>query len=94
LHPEISVFTPQNIPSEVKPDLPREENSPAAAMVPEEIPDEGVSLNDVVRNVEKQMILKSLEKTSWNKQKAAKLLNLKRTTLIEKIKKYQDQAKE
>ncbi len=94
LHPETSVFTPQNIPSEVKPDLPCEENSSAAAMVPEEIPDEGVSLNDVVRNVEKQMILKSLEKTSWNKQKAAKLLNLKRTTLIEKIKKYQDQAKE
>ena len=59
-------------------------------MVPEEIPEEGVSLNDMVRSVEKQMILKSLEKTSWNKQKAAKLLKLKRTTLIEKIKKYQE----
>jgi sigma-54 specific flagellar transcriptional regulator A len=90
LNPDITVFTPQNIPAEVKPDLPCEEEGSAAAMVPEEIPDEGVSLNDVVRNVEKQMILKSLEKTSWNKQKAAKLLNLKRTTLIEKIKKYQE----
>lgn len=89
LNPDATVFTPQNIPTEVKPDLPCEEEGSAAAMVPEEIPDEGVSLNDVVRNVEKQMILKSLEKTSWNKQKAAKLLNLKRTTLIEKIKKYQ-----
>jgi transcriptional regulator with PAS, ATPase and Fis domain len=89
LNPDASVFTPQNIPPEVKPDLPYEEEGSAAVMVPEEIPDEGVSLNDVVRNVEKQMILKSLEKTSWNKQKAAKLLNLKRTTLIEKIKKFQ-----
>ena len=89
LNPDASVFTPQDIPAEVKPDLPCEEEGSTAAMVPEEIPDEGVSLNDVVRNVEKQMILKSLEKTSWNKQKAAKLLNLKRTTLIEKIKKYQ-----
>jgi transcriptional regulator with PAS, ATPase and Fis domain len=89
LNPDATVFTPQNIPAEVKPDLPCQEEGAAATMVPEEIPDEGVSLNDVVRNVEKQMILKSLEKTSWNKQKAAKLLNLKRTTLIEKIKKYQ-----
>jgi transcriptional regulator with PAS, ATPase and Fis domain len=90
LNPDATVFTPQNIPAEVKPDLPYEEDSPAAVTVPDEIPDEGVSLNDVVRNVEKQMILKSLEKTSWNKQKAAKLLKLKRTTLIEKIKKYQE----
>ncbi len=89
LNPDATVFTPQNIPAEVKPDLPYEEDSPAAVTVPDEIPDEGVSLNDVVRNVEKLMILKSLEKTSWNKQKAAKLLKLKRTTLIEKIKKYQ-----
>jgi sigma-54 dependent transcriptional regulator, flagellar regulatory protein len=62
----------------------------AMNIVPDDIPDEGVSLNDVVRNVEKRMILQSLEKTAWNKQKAAKLLNVKRTTLIEKIKKFQD----
>jgi sigma-54 specific flagellar transcriptional regulator A len=86
LNPECTVFLPKDIPSEVKPDMPGEEGLNA---VPDEIPDEGVSLNDVVRNVEKRMILKSLEKTAWNKQKAAKLLNVKRTTLIEKIKKYQ-----
>jgi transcriptional regulator with GAF, ATPase, and Fis domain len=90
LNPDSTVFTPQNIPTEVKPDLPCDEEGSAAVMVPEEIPEEGVSLNDMVRSVEKQMILKSLEKTSWNKQKAAKLLKLKRTTLIEKIKKYQE----
>jgi transcriptional regulator with GAF, ATPase, and Fis domain len=90
LNPDATVFTPQNIPTEVKPDLPCDEEGSAAVMVPEEIPEEGVSLNDMVRSVEKQMILKSLEKTSWNKQKAAKLLKLKRTTLIEKIKKYQE----
>jgi len=90
LNPETTVFTPQNIPTEVKPDLPCDEEGSAAVTVPEEIPEEGVSLNDMVRSVEKQMILKSLEKTSWNKQKAAKLLKLKRTTLIEKIKKYQE----
>jgi transcriptional regulator with PAS, ATPase and Fis domain len=87
LNPGCTVFLPGDIPSEVKPDMPKEEGLNA---VPDEIPDEGVSLNDVVRSVEKRMILKSLEKTSWNKQKAAKLLNVKRTTLIEKIKKYQE----
>jgi transcriptional regulator with PAS, ATPase and Fis domain len=87
LNPEVDVFVPANIPDEVKPDMPPDKG---IHCVPDEIPDEGVSLNDVVRNVEKQMILKSLEKTAWNKQKAARLLNVKRTTLIEKIKKYQE----
>jgi len=94
LNPEATIFTPKDIPSEVKPDLPNAENGGGGGMIPEEIPDEGVSLNDVVRNVEKRMILQSLEKTSWNKQKAAKLLNLKRTTLIEKIKKFQEPGME
>jgi transcriptional regulator with PAS, ATPase and Fis domain len=87
LNPETNVFLPKDIPPEVKPDLKQDDSMGA---VPDEIPDEGVSLNDVVRNVEKRMILKSLEKTAWNKQKAAKLLNVKRTTLIEKIKKFQE----
>lgn len=87
LNPEASVFMPKDVPDEVKPDLPEEEG---AAYVPDEIPDEGFSLTEVVRNVEKRLILKSLEKTAWNKQKAAELLQVKRTTLIEKIKKIQE----
>jgi sigma-54 specific flagellar transcriptional regulator A len=35
------------------------------------------------------LILQSLEKTKWVKNKAAQLLNLNRTTLVEKIKRYQ-----
>jgi len=91
LNPEADVFLPKDIPGEVKPDVQKEEGS---NFIPDDIPEEGVSLNDVVRNIEKRMILKSLEKTSWNKQKAAKLLNVKRTTLIEKIKKFQDDENE
>ncbi len=40
-----------------------------------------------VESFENQMILKALERTGWNKNKAAKILNLNRTTLVEKIKK-------
>ncbi len=86
LNPESEVFLPKDVPDEVKPDMPEEESS---VVIPDEIPDEGLSLTEAVRNVEKTLILKSLEKTSWNKQKAAELLKVKRTTLIEKIKKLQ-----
>lgn len=89
LNPDIQIFMPKDVPDEVKPDLPREEQ--ADNSVPDEIPDEGISLTDAVRNMEKRLILKSLEKTAWNKQKAAELLKVKRTTLIEKIKKMQQE---
>ncbi|MCP5108503.1 MAG: sigma-54-dependent Fis family transcriptional regulator, partial [bacterium] len=87
LNPDAPIFMPKDVPGEVKPDLPKEETD---TVIPDEIPDEGFSLTEVVRSVEKRLILKSLEKTAWNKQKAAELLNVKRTTLIEKIKKIQE----
>jgi DNA-binding NtrC family response regulator len=43
----------------------------------------------VVSDFENELILKALEKTDWNKNKAATLLKLNRTTLVEKIKKRQ-----
>ncbi|NQZ96330.1 MAG: hypothetical protein HRU01_07465, partial [Myxococcales bacterium] len=52
-----------------------------------ELSPEGLSLRDVTDRFETDLILKALEKTHWNKNRAAKLLGLNRTTLIEKIKK-------
>jgi DNA-binding NtrC family response regulator len=51
------------------------------------IPPEGLSFNNVVDQVETDMILQALEQTHWNKNRAATLLGLNRTTLLEKIKK-------
>ena len=51
--------------------------------------DEGINLNSAVTEFEKALILQSLEKTKWVKNKAAQLLNLNRTTLVEKIKRHQ-----
>jgi len=51
-----------------------------------EIPEEGINFQNVVTDMERELILQSLRKTNGNKKLAAKLLNLKRTTLIEKIK--------
>ena len=50
------------------------------------IPDGGVDFDTVVSQLERQLILKSLEIASGNKKQAADLLGLKRTTLIEKLK--------
>jgi transcriptional regulator with PAS, ATPase and Fis domain len=49
---------------------------------------DGISLNNAVSEFEKALILESLEKTKWVKNKAAKLLQLNRTTLVEKIKRH------
>jgi DNA-binding NtrC family response regulator len=52
-----------------------------------ELPAEGLSLNRAVEELEKSLISQALIRTEWNKNRAAQLLDLNRTTLIEKIKK-------
>src|SRR5204862_4057583 len=69
-------------------DLPDEiQNRDTLNFVPLiEIPEEGINFQNVVTDMERELILQSLRRTNGNKKLAAKLLNLKRTTLIEKIK--------
>ncbi|AJE04492.1 sigma-54-dependent transcriptional regulator [Geobacter pickeringii] len=57
---------------------------PSEAMA---LPDSGICLNTVVEEFENGLIMQALKKTGGNKKEAALLLNLKRTTLIEKLKK-------
>ena len=53
----------------------------------EDVLDKDLNLNEAVKDYEKRLILEALEKSNWVKTKAAKLLNINRTTLVEKIKK-------
>ncbi|MFW6297850.1 MAG: helix-turn-helix domain-containing protein, partial [Desulfosalsimonas sp.] len=46
-----------------------------------------MDFNTMSSEFENKLILKALHKTGWNKKEAAQLLNMKRTTLLEKIKK-------
>jgi DNA-binding NtrC family response regulator len=55
-------------------------------------PDEGIDFSRYVEAVELSLIRRSLERTRGNKRQAAKLLNLKRTTLIEKLKRLEPPA--
>jgi len=51
------------------------------------IPENGISFNTAVTEFERELILQALNRTNWVKNKADKLLNLNRTTLVEKMKK-------
>ena len=51
-------------------------------------PDEGISFQTAVSEFEKALIVNALEKSNWVKNRAAELLKIKRTTLVEKIKRY------
>ncbi len=55
-------------------------------------PDDGVDFDRYIETVELSLIRRSLERTQGNKRQAAKLLNLKRTTLIEKLKRLAPHA--
>ncbi len=71
-------------------DLPEKlkSNLPKTRFSAPEITSEGLCLNTAVSDFEKRLIYQSLEKTKWVKNRAAKLLHVKRTTLVEKIKRY------
>jgi len=51
------------------------------------LPEEGMNLKKAVEDFERGLILEALEKSNWVKNKAATLLGLNRTTLVEKLKK-------
>ena len=70
-------------------DLPEKMRNMQAVLINGEsvLPDGGLSFKDAISDYENNLILQALEKTGWNKNKAATLLKLNRTTLVEKIKK-------
>jgi DNA-binding NtrC family response regulator len=71
-------------------DLPAKlrDHAPAQTPQPADMGDAGINLQAAVTAFEKKLICQSLEKTNWVKTRAADLLNIKRTTLVEKIKRY------
>lgn len=58
-----------------------------ASVADETWSDDGVDFKALVNDFETQLILQALQMTDGNKKEAARILNLKRTTLLEKIKK-------
>ncbi|MGB0620935.1 MAG: sigma-54-dependent transcriptional regulator [Myxococcota bacterium] len=69
-------------------DLPAQIRAqPLAQTLAPRVPSSGLDFNAVVGRFETELIEQALDHTHWNKNRAAGLLSLNRTTLIEKIKK-------
>jgi DNA-binding NtrC family response regulator len=71
-------------------DLPREmadDSAPVHHAI--HVTEDGIDLRAIVSELEKNLILQSLELTGGNKARAAALLDLKRTTFVEKWKRIQ-----
>ena len=77
-------------------DLPERLYKKSSLISPKEvvIPEEGVDYADLIARYEREILFNALERSNWIKSKAAKLLSLKRTTLIDKIKRLELEEKE
>jgi len=69
-------------------DLPPEvqEAPPDTATPYVDLPDDGLDLNDYLASIERDLIRRALERTTGNRNKASEVLRIKRTTLVEKMK--------
>jgi DNA-binding NtrC family response regulator len=83
---EGEVVEASDLPERFRASLPR-----AGAPQFADFPEQGLHLTNAVQEFERQLILKALEKSRWVKSRAAQLLHLNRTTLIEKMKKQKIQ---
>jgi DNA-binding NtrC family response regulator len=72
-------------------DLPDEFHHVRAPVNPEtyQLPESGVELERLVGDFERMLIQTALERTGGNKRQAAELLHVKRTTLVEKLKRLE-----
>jgi DNA-binding NtrC family response regulator len=71
-------------------DLPTELTRTAdVPVLPYQVTEDGLDFRTVVSEVERNLIVQSLELTNGNKARAAQLLDLKRTTFVEKLKRIQ-----
>jgi len=70
--------------SDLPPDLqPVQEDAVAPSL---DLPEKGIDLPALVARIEKDLIDRALSRTAQNRGAAARLLGLKRTTLVEKLK--------
>lgn len=76
------LIEPEDLPEKIR-RLP----SDHLPTLPAAIPIAGLDLSRAVEEFENRLILEALERTNWVKSRAARLLQINRTTLIEKLKK-------
>ena len=59
-----------------------------SAGVPTDLPDDGLDLEGLINGIEKDLLMKALERTKWVKKKAARLLRLNTRSFRYRLEKY------
>lgn len=62
--------------------------SPQSQGAPTELPEDGLDLEGMINGIEKELLLKALERTQWVKKKAARLLRLNTRSFRYRLEKY------
>jgi DNA-binding NtrC family response regulator len=70
--------------ADLPPDLQEVGDASSSSML--SLPEDGIDVQAYIGGIERELIRQSLERTGGNKGRAAQLLHLKRTTLVEKLK--------
>ncbi len=71
-------------PADLPPDVQALPQSVSAPFI--DFPEDGLDLTEYLLSIERDLIRRSLARTGGNRNKAAELLRIKRTTLVEKLK--------
>ncbi len=72
----------------MNPELNKQQTNILGSLVDEFYANRMASLKEFLANIERSLIIETLEKTKGDQKKAAEILGLKYTTLHEKIKRY------
>jgi len=79
-----TTITEQDLPPRIR--AARQAAAPAPAPVASPLPDGGIDLRAAVEEFESVLVRQALDRTGWNKNRAAMLLGINRTTLVEMVK--------
>ncbi|WP_406672138.1 sigma 54-interacting transcriptional regulator, partial [Natronospira sp.] len=81
---------PDNLPEWEEPQEQTEDATVngASAADPMQLPEEGLDLREHIAEMEQSLIRQALERTDGVVARAARLLKMRRTTLVEKLRKY------
>ena len=83
----VALSNSEIITPEYLPDILRN-SSRGSSAIPVNIPPEGLDLEGLIGNIEKELLLNALEKTNWIKKDAAKLLRLNFRSFRYRLDKY------
>jgi two-component system response regulator PilR (NtrC family) len=67
---------------------PSQSSTPSVSAAPSDLPPDGLDLEALISGIEKDLLLKALERAKWVKKKAARLLHLNTRSFRYRLEKY------